>query len=733
MDANAFTAGHHAHSRHFGRKSRWLLSGSGILLLLVALAPTLLVRAPVVNRAARWLLPGLQGHMKVGKASIGWFTPLELSDLTVCDGTGRPLLEVSRIVGNRSLFELLRDRSGLGTLRCEQASVHILCTGTHSNLEQVLTSLSDTDDFRTAQPWELRVEVVDARVQVEDEDTKKHWTISPVTATLTLGHAAKLHANVEAVPLAALSPVLRRFDSSVVLDGQLGGQLDCQYESDDAGQPRLDVQGRLTARELVASAAARGPLAWPEPISIDFSAHRIGEMFPVLDRCRCESGLLAVSASGSLDQVTLTGSGDLGQLSERLARVVDLGPLHLAGQGTTTLTLRRSAAGVVDLVGDVQARQLEVAGLSRLPLKEDDVTLHLEAAAVLSPSGFPSRIERALVRLQAGTDQLLVQLLEPMTDLSLSLTAAGELRLSGDLTRWQRRLQPLFDLTDWQTAGAVDLATHWHLLTDAVEFDSLHLGLRDLHVQAAGFNVTEPALDLKSAGRWEGATGRVEMRDTVLTTSKVALQVPRVEWTAGTSSLVLEHAKISRELCDQFLGYAVPVLAGAAQAEGEVSLTLESCRLPAAAGEQAEMSGRLTIHRAQVSGSPLVREVATLLKGSPTLTLMRDSVVSFHLVNGRVHHQDLQLVFPEVTVRTSGSVGLDGSLDLVAELRVPAKWVGDGRLGVAAGKTIRVPVRGSLAHPQLDQQALRAEGIQFLRDTMRNEAEKKLDRLLRRP
>jgi translocation and assembly module TamB len=207
----------------------------------------------------------------------------------------------------------------------------------------------------------------------------------------------------------------------------------------------------------------------------------------------------------------------------------------------------------------------------------------------------------------------------------------------------------------------------------------------------------------------------------------------------------IEHAHLNPATCASALGYAVPIWAGAAQVDGEFSLDLQSGRLPLAEPTKGDIVGWLTIHSARVSASPLVQELSVLLKGPPTLTLAQDNVVPFRMVNGRVYHTGLKLHFPELIILLSGSVGLDGSLALTAEMPVPPKWLGSGKLTKAAlsNQTIRLPIGGTLSHPKIDEHALREASARFARDSAENvlrleegkgkkEAESGLRKLFRR-
>jgi translocation and assembly module TamB len=189
-------------------------------------------------------------------------------------------------------------------------------------------------------------------------------------------------------------------------------------------------------------------------------------------------------------------------------------------------------------------------------------------------------------------------------------------------------------------------------------------------------------------------------------------------------------------MCAGVLGYVMPALADVAEADGRISLTLDGGRLPLMAPATGELKGTLVIHSAALGPGAVSREIGLLLKQEAPACRVRGCKVPFQLVNGRVHHRDLALNFPDVTVKTSGSVGLDGSLALVAEMPIPARLVGASKLSAALAKqTIRVPITGTVDHPRVDQTALRAIMAQLTRDAagdaLRQEVEGQLQRLLR--
>ncbi len=198
---------------------------------------------------------------------------------------------------------------------------------------------------------------------------------------------------------------------------------------------------------------------------------------------------------------------------------------------------------------------------------------------------------------------------------------------------------------------------------------------------------------------------------------------------------LVEQVRITPEMCSQGLQYVAPVLAGVTQAQGRFSINMDGCRLPLTDMAAGDAAGKMTIHSVEIGPGPLVEELAVLLNRASPAKLKRESQVEFRLVQGRVYHRGLELEFPEFTVRTYGSVGLDKTLAIMAELPVPPKWIGTGALGSALkDQTIQIPIAGTLSKPKLDRKVIEQLTAQFIRKAgsglLRNELNKQLDRLL---
>jgi hypothetical protein len=200
---------------------------------------------------------------------------------------------------------------------------------------------------------------------------------------------------------------------------------------------------------------------------------------------------------------------------------------------------------------------------------------------------------------------------------------------------------------------------------------------------------------------------------------------------------VVDHISVSQEVCKRGLRFIAPVVGNVTRVEGQFSVTLDSGSIPVTDLRTADIAGHVTIHNMQVDPGPLVQELHVLMGKPASVKLAAESQVPFRMVQGRIYHQNMNLMFPEFTVRTYGSVGLDESLALMAELPVPPKWLANNPSpGTLAGQTIQLPIGGTLQHPKIDPRALELATAKFIgraaESVIRNGLDNGLNKLLGR-
>lgn len=175
---------------------------------------------------------------------------------------------------------------------------------------------------------------------------------------------------------------------------------------------------------------------------------------------------------------------------------------------------------------------------------------------------------------------------------------------------------------------------------------------------------------------------------------------------------LLDHFDLSPDLIGKGLSLVAPALEGAAEISGRVSVDLETADVLVTRDGPVinNLAGAVTLHDAQWSTAPALQDVAALIGytlGLPapnTFRIAKESVTRFHVHQGRIHHDGLTFVLPDLSedllIRTSGSVGLDSTLDLRVFVQVPADLVaGRPLLTPFADRPIELRVTGTLSEP----------------------------------
>lgn len=180
---------------------------------------------------------------------------------------------------------------------------------------------------------------------------------------------------------------------------------------------------------------------------------------------------------------------------------------------------------------------------------------------------------------------------------------------------------------------------------------------------------------------------------------------------------VIDQVRISPELCHGWLKFILPTLADSAQVEGKFSLDMQGATVPIYAPTTGSVDGKLSVHQVQVRPGPLalkivsgIDQLQSIISRRPLGDLSKDvwlempeQHVPFKLIEGRVHHEGLTFMVKNVVVKTSGSVGLDESIRLVAEVPVKDEWLGSNKIfAPLKGQSVQIPISGTLTNPQLD-------------------------------
>lgn len=243
---------------------------------------------------------------------------------------------------------------------------------------------------------------------------------------------------------------------------------------------------------------------------------------------------------------------------------------------------------------------------------------------------------------------------------------------------------------------------------------------------------------------WPVAGGRLRG------TASVGLEGPPV-LVVGTGR-VADGIQMTPELCRTWLRYAAPSLADATEVQGTASIDVEACQIPLLDPTRMEGGGGLVIQGADATPGPLARSILDAVRqvqaiagrestnGSDLRLVVPAQNVRLTVAGGRVTHDRFAVRLGDAEgalVATSGSVGFDETVDLVAEVPLDAKWFKEERVAQAlGGQMLRIPIRGTLGRPAVDPRAFqdlaRRAAAGAVKGTIDRQLEKQLGEPLRK-
>ncbi|MEN6407907.1 MAG: hypothetical protein ABFC77_15745 [Thermoguttaceae bacterium] len=452
----------------------------------------------------------------------------------------------------------------------------------------------------------------------------------------------------------------------------------------------------ILVNNVVLAMPEQGPLQLSGAVKYQGDAARVRRWFAAPNQ---QSDWQIVGQVSGWVQVRQTGGTISG---ETVNEVSNLAVVDASGQQFKEPQVRLVGRGSYD--ARTRAMQVDQCELS-------STVLAANAAGRVAPA---AGVENAQIDAQINYDlERLALLLRPY--LGPNVRVIGR----GSSPAWYRG--PL----SW-SAGQAGVGVRW----DSADLYGVRLGPGELKAAMANGIVQIAPLDLALG------SGRLRLAPSVrVAASPMELLLPK--------GPLAERIQVDGRMCASGLKYVAPVLADAATVQGAFSLDLDDkdgrppCRIPLSRPASGELTGRFTVHSIEVGPGPLTRVLSVFLSRETSARLRQESVVTFQMVNGRVYHQGLELVFPEFTIRTYGYVGLaDQELAIMAELPVPPKWLEKNPALSQAmrNQTLRIPIHGTLSKPQLDQKTMTDLNRKFLQKAagslIEGELNKQLDRLL---
>jgi len=428
------------------------------------------------------------------------------------------------------------------------------------------------------------------------------------------------------------------------------------------GLDGLDVVLEATGNQLALTESVAAPApprpVWSEPqasLVVEVAVPRTADGVLTIAKLAVESSTLAVQARGTVGgsprSIELDGTTayDWQQVSRLMAPWTG-GAVQFAGAGGRPFALR--------------GRLADVAASPALPPVGDAAALPLPADWVTAS--------------QAGAEARRVTV--PVSSTPPSVSAAAVLR-----------------------SLAVDTSFAWQ----AGEVAGFRIEPGEIPVRLLEGQLAFGPFDVGVAG------GRVRGAPWVgLAAEPRELVVP--------AARVVDRVAVDGPPARRLVSWLSPLVGHAAHATGMVSVDLTGARLPLADPFGGLADGQVVFEALEVTPGPALMPLAAVVAklqalidprlafgDKPVLMRVRPEPVRVRLVERRLWHEGLVLDAGQMTVKSGGSVGADGTLAMVVEVALRAEVAGQTPVVAQLLRTpLVIPLKGTVERPQFDARAI---------------------------
>lgn len=197
---------------------------------------------------------------------------------------------------------------------------------------------------------------------------------------------------------------------------------------------------------------------------------------------------------------------------------------------------------------------------------------------------------------------------------------------------------------------------------------------------------------------------------------------------------VIDGVSLSRDTARKWLKYVAPLAADATSAQGNLTLDVEAMQMPLFSPLDIEANGTMQLADVVIGAGPLaeqllgtVQQVRSLLKPDArerdltTWLLLSQQSIPFVVKDQSVFHENVTIMIKDIPVTTSGVVGFDQSLKMVAEIPIADEWIsGKPYLNGLRGQKLRIPITGTVSKPVLDHRAIQGLSSELARGAASN-------------
>ena len=182
------------------RPLRWLAFGLLSIIILVALAPTLVSKTALGDWLLSQLVPSSWGTVEVARRDLGWWSPISVGDLRVKDAQGELLAEVGSLKTKETLWQIITT-GAVTEVTVDQAAVRVQWRKDGSNWEDWIAVVLTEDQPTTPTPDrvtpDMAIQFTNCQVVLESQTDGQTWIAEDLQGQVAVQQNTK-HIQIQA-------------------------------------------------------------------------------------------------------------------------------------------------------------------------------------------------------------------------------------------------------------------------------------------------------------------------------------------------------------------------------------------------------------------------------------------------------------------------------------------------------------------------------------------------------
>ena len=195
---------------------------------------------------------------------------------------------------------------------------------------------------------------------------------------------------------------------------------------------------------------------------------------------------------------------------------------------------------------------------------------------------------------------------------------------------------------------------------------------------------------------------------------------------------ILKEVQITKGVTEELLALIHPMFKEAVQPQGSLDLHMKHFNWPLAeeAANKASFAGSLRLNGVKINSTPMLSSLLAVMRVNEREFDLGDQTIDFNARDGRLECSPLTINVGGSPLVLYGSVGFDKTLDYIAQIPLTEGMVGKDAYQYLQGVSVKVPIRGTVSKPEVDQTALQDATGSIVQQAMQKNIQKGVQNLL---